>query len=193
MTDGKLPHVYHFDGKAQIEQYARDSGIPATFFLAGMYMQTLAGFFRQNDGAWVFAAPMPETAPIPVFDVRNTGIWIKAIVLKKDELLGKRILGSTRYTTPLEIIEGFKEAFPKAGKTANFFSLPHELFLQGTKEATGLPEWAVEEILENMRLVAEGGYFAFQSLDESHSVLVGNKPTPWVDFLKGHEASKELE
>jgi len=28
----------HFDGKAEIEEYVRELGIPATFFYAGAYM-----------------------------------------------------------------------------------------------------------------------------------------------------------
>ncbi|KAM0432024.1 hypothetical protein ACHAQK_009940 [Fusarium lateritium] len=193
VTDGKLPHVYHFDGKARIEEYARESGVPSTFFLPGMYLQTISDFFRQNEGAWVFAMPMPESAPIPIFDVRDTGIWVKAIVLKKDQLLGKRVLGSTRYTTPLEIVDAFKTAFPEAGEKAGFYKLPHDAFLQAVKESMGVPDWVAEEILENMRLVSEGGYFAFEPLDDSHAALVGDKPTSLIDFLKGHESFKDLK
>ncbi|GAQ05022.1 nmrA-like family domain-containing protein 1 [Aspergillus lentulus] len=195
LTHGKLAHVYQFDGKAEIEEYARQVGIPATFFLPGMYMQSVvSGGFRQTPpaNAWVFALPMPETAPIPLFDVQNTGIWVKAIVRKRDQLLGKRILGATKYTTPKEVVDGFKQAFPEAGKTASFFSLPHEMFLQGVKDSMGLPDWAAEAILEMMRLVSEGGYFGFEPLDESLAVLE-DKPTAWVDFLKKNEAFKDLK
>ncbi|EXK26196.1 hypothetical protein FOMG_17238 [Fusarium oxysporum f. sp. melonis 26406] len=193
LTNGKLPHVYHFDGKARIEEYAREAGIPSSFFLPGMYLQSMVDFFRQNEGAWVFAVPMPESAPIPIFDVRDTGIWVKAIVLKKDQLLGKRVLGSTRYTTPLEVVDAFKTAFPEAGENAGFYSLPHDAFLQGVKESMGAPDWVAEEVLENMRLVAEGGYFAFEPLDDSHAALVGDKPTSLIDFLRGHKSFKDLK
>uniref|UniRef100_A0A0D2YJJ1 NmrA-like domain-containing protein n=1 Tax=Fusarium oxysporum (strain Fo5176) TaxID=660025 RepID=A0A0D2YJJ1_FUSOF len=147
----------------------------------------------KNEGAWVFAVPMPESAPIPIFDVRDTGIWVKAIVLKKDQLLGKRVLGSTRYTTPLEVVDAFKTAFPEAGEKAGFYSLPHDAFLQGVKESMGAPDWVAEEVLENMRLVAEGGYFAFEPLDDSHAALVGDKPTSLIDFLRGHKSFKDLK
>ncbi|KAM0257778.1 hypothetical protein ACHAPA_011574 [Fusarium lateritium] len=164
VTDGKLPHVYHFDGKARIEEYARESGVPSTFFLPGMYLQTISDFFRQNEGAWVFAMPMPESAPIPIFDHRY-----------------------------LEIVDAFKTAFPEAGEKAGFYKLPHDAFLQAVKESMGVPDWVAEEILENMRLVSEGGYFAFEPLDDSHAALVGDKPTSLIDFLKGHESFKDLK
>ncbi|KAJ6191608.1 hypothetical protein N7519_001629 [Penicillium mononematosum] len=194
LTHGKLAHVYQFDGKAEIEEYAKQVGIPATFFLPGMYMQSLSGAFRQNppENAWTFALPMPETAPIPLFDVRNTGIWVKAIVRKRDQLLGKRVLGATKYTTPKEVVDGFKQAFPEAGKAAGFFSLPHEMFLQGVKDSMGLPDWAAEGILEMMRLVYEDGYFGSEPLEESLALLEDN-PTMWVDFLKKNETFKDLK
>ncbi|KAF5610585.1 uncharacterized protein FTJAE_14251 [Fusarium tjaetaba] len=136
-TDGNLPHVYHFNGKARIEEYARECGVPSSFFLPGKYLQSLIDFFRQNEGARAFAAPMPESAPIPIFDVRDTG--------------------------------------------------------QGVKESMGTPNWVAGEVLENMQLVAERGYFAFEPLDDTHAALVGNKPTSSIDFLRGHESLKDLK
>ncbi|CRK37449.1 hypothetical protein BN1708_001471 [Verticillium longisporum] len=193
VTQGKLAHVHQFDGKAEVEEYARQVGVPATFFLPGIYMDSLTKSFRQNPpgSPWVFALPMPETAPLPLFDVRNTGIWVKAIVRKRDQLLGKRILGATKYTTPAELVDGFTQAFPEAGRAASFFSMPHEMFLQVVQDAMGLPDWAAESILEMMRLVNEGGYFGFESLGESLAVLE-DEPTAWVDFLKRNEAFKDL-
>ncbi|RXG50414.1 hypothetical protein VDGE_30609 [Verticillium dahliae] len=194
LTQGKLAHVHQFDGKAEVEEYARQVGIPATFFLPGIYMDSLAQSFRQNapGSPWVFALPMPETAPLPLFDVRNTGLWVKAIVRKRDQLLGKRVLGATKYTTPAELVSEFTQAFPEAGKAASFFSMPHEMFLQVVQDVMGLPDWAAESILEMMRLVNEGGYFGFESLSESLAVLE-DEPTAWVDFLKRNEAFKDLK
>ncbi|KAF3359472.1 putative solute carrier family 35 member [Verticillium dahliae VDG1] len=194
LTQGKLAHVHQFDGKAEVEEYARQVGIPATFFLPGIYMDSLAQSFRQNapGSPWVFALPMPETAPLPLFDVRNTGLWVKAIVRKRDQLLGKRVLGATKYTTPAELVSEFTQAFPEAGKAASFFSMPHEMFLQVVQDVMGLPDWAAESILEMMRLVNEGGYFGFESLEDSLAVLE-DEPTAWVDFLKRNEAFKDLK
>ncbi|PKX88867.1 NMRAL1 protein [Aspergillus novofumigatus IBT 16806] len=107
---------------------------------------------------------MPETASIPLFDVHNTGIWVKAIVRKRDQLLGKRILGATKYTTPKKVVKGFKQAFPEA-------------------DSIGLPDWAAESILEIMRLINKGRYFGFKLLEESLA----------VDFLKKHKGFKDLK
>lgn len=36
-----MSNVPHFDGKAEVEEYINALGVPATFFLAGFYMQNL--------------------------------------------------------------------------------------------------------------------------------------------------------
>lgn len=40
-TDGKLPHVEHFDGKAEIDEYIRELGVPMTSFVPGFYFENL--------------------------------------------------------------------------------------------------------------------------------------------------------
>ncbi|CCF34489.1 NMRAL1 protein [Colletotrichum higginsianum] len=135
---------------------------------------------------------MPDTAPIPLFDTANTGIWVKAIVRKRDQLLGKRVFGATKYTTPNEILEAFKQTFPKAGEKATFFRLPDEVFAAGIKEAMGVPDWVAEEMLENMQLIYDGGYYGFEPLDESLAILE-DKPTTCLEFIRNSPAFKDLQ
>ena len=72
-SKGKLPSISHFDGKADIEEYIRASGLPGTFVLPGMFM---SGFFsmiyNQGDGSYGLNLPegvSAETARAPLFDV----------------------------------------------------------------------------------------------------------------------------
>lgn len=118
-----------------------------------------------------------------MFDAEaDTGKFVKAIILKRDEVLGKRVLGATAYQTPAEILADFKSAFPNAGKDAKFFSLPHEMFT-ATLKGQGMPDFAAEELLQNFRLMDEGGYYAGEKLDWSLSILE-DKPTTWLEHLK---------
>lgn len=76
ISKGKLPNVSHFDGKADIEKYIRNSGVPAAFVLAGLYMSNYFDMLTKGeDGSFTYAAPMSvEKAQIPVFDaVADTG------------------------------------------------------------------------------------------------------------------------
>ncbi|KAI5826197.1 NmrA-domain-containing protein [Schizophyllum commune Tattone D] len=189
LTNGVLSQVHHFDSKAAVEEYIRELSIPASFFLPGFYMSNIPG---QNlrvgpDGKWQFAMPMPEDAPIPLFAAeRDTGKFVKAMFLKREEVLGKRVYGATGYITPLEILDAFKKVYPAAGKDVAFQRLPNEAF-KGILASMGLPEPIQEEMLQNMRLVYEFGYYGGEKLDWSKS-LVDEPLTTWEEYIKGHPA-----
>lgn len=173
LSKGALPNVKHFDSKAHIEAYIREIGIPASFFLPGFYMSNVpGGMMRQlppnND--WTMGLPIPTSSPVPLLDTADdTGKFVKGILLNREKALGKRIYGATDYYTVEEIVKEFKEVFPEAGKTAKAVELPHEVF-KGALAKGGMPEESQEELLENMRLMHEFGYYGGASLDESHSV-----------------------
>ncbi|KAK0671279.1 NmrA-like family-domain-containing protein [Cercophora samala] len=185
LSKGKLPNVYHFDSKALVEEYAREVGLPATFFLAGAYMSNLPGAaFRrdaQADNAWTFSLPVSDQAVQPVFDAAaDTGKFIKAAVLNRDKVLGKRLLGATDYLTHAQIVEGFKRVFPEAGKTAIYKQLPDKTFLEFWTKDQGVPDYVAQEVLENMYLFEQLGYYGGESLDETHALLE-DKLTTWEE------------
>lgn len=70
VTKGRLSHVAHFDGKAEIERYIRESGVPATFVMPGFFMSNFFSSFKKgSDGSFTFALPVTgDNARIPLFD-----------------------------------------------------------------------------------------------------------------------------
>ncbi|PMD61390.1 putative NmrA-like family domain-containing protein 1 [Hyaloscypha bicolor E] len=194
-SKGVLEHVEHFDSKAHIEQYIRISGLPASYFMPGFYMSNIpGGMFRQappnND--WTFALPIPGSTPIPLLNTADdTGKFVKGILNNREKTLGKRIYGATDYYTIDEIVKEFKEQYPEAGKTAKSAELPHDVF-KGIMMKTGAPEKSAEELLQNMRLMNEFGYYFGASLDESHSI-VSDKLTTWKEFMQMAPAFAELK
>ncbi|KAL1724142.1 hypothetical protein EV715DRAFT_244550 [Schizophyllum commune] len=194
LTNGVLSEVHHFDSKAKVEDYIRELGIPATFFLPGFYMDNIPSmnFHPSPEGKWTLAMPMPADAPIPLFATdRDTGKFVKAIFLKREATLGKRVLGATAYVTPLEILEGFKKVYPEAGKEATFVTVPNEAFKEQLGKF-GMPPAAQEELLQNMRLVYEFGYYGGEKLDWSQS-LVDEPLTTWEEFIKGNPAFSKAQ
>lgn len=172
VSNGVLSQVFHFDAKARVEDYIRSLNIPASFFLPGFYMSNLPGMSLREmpDGKWALAMPMPDDSPIPLFDAEDdTGKFVKAMFLNESKVLGKRVYGATAYTTPKEIIQAFKELYPETGKEAGFNQLPGDVF-KGIMASTGAPEMVQEEMLQNMRLIPEFGYYGGDSLDFSLSV-----------------------
>lgn len=69
-SKGRLPNIAHFDGKAKIEEYIRESDVLATFVLPGLFMQGYFDTIRKNeDGSYILALPVSgEKAQIPLFD-----------------------------------------------------------------------------------------------------------------------------
>ncbi|EGY17070.1 hypothetical protein VD0004_g879 [Verticillium dahliae] len=191
LSGGVLSCVYHFDSKAEVESYVRSLDIPASFFMPGLYASNLTTNLMKKtplEDGWRFFLPAPSTAEIPFFDVNDTGKFVKGIVLNREQVLGKQILGASNYMTPAEAIETFKSLFPKAGKNIAFFEMTHDAY-RGVLTSQGLPAFAAEELLQNLRLLAEFGYYGRASLDESHAILDDELMT-WRQFAR---CAKEFE
>jgi uncharacterized protein YbjT (DUF2867 family) len=192
VSNGKLAHVYHFDSKAHVEEYVRSLGIPATFFMPGFFMSNITGGMMSKRGEnWVFSLPVGPSAPIPLYNPADTGKYVKAIVENKEALLGKRFLGATEYLTTQEVVDTFKKVFPEAGKTAAYYEAPKEAFYAFMK-GTGMPDFAVDEMYQNMRLLQEFGYYGGEPLDESHK-YVEDHLTTWKEFIKASPAYAGLK
>ena len=75
ISNRRLPNVSHFDGKAEIEAYIRASGVPASFVLAGLFMQNFFQFFNKQEDMYTLAWPVDlEKAQVPLFEAaEDTG------------------------------------------------------------------------------------------------------------------------
>ena len=173
LSGGVLDKVAHFDAKADVEEYIREIGIPASFLLPGFFMSNLPRKMLRPSpvtNAWAFALPIPTNTPIPVIDTEaDTGKFVKGMIIHRDRVLGKRILRYISYYTPTQIVEEFKELKPEAGKDAVAMVVPDDVF-KGFWAEFGMPETIQEEMLQNMKLMSEYGYYAGEDLMESHSV-----------------------
>lgn len=196
MSGGKFKAVAHFDSKATIEQYIRSIGIPASFFMPGYYMSNFDNTFMpspEEPHAYTLALPMPPTTPVPMFDAADdTGKFVKAMAMKRDQILGKRILAATAYYKIEDVASTFAEVKPKAGKGAKFVTLDKDTY-KGILAHVGLPAFAQEELYENMAFMNEFGYYKKQSLDESLAFLDGEKPTTLAEYFQKAPKFKDLE
>jgi len=135
--------------------------------MPGFYMSNIPGNnLRPSppDNAWTLFMPLPATTPVPLFATNeDAGKFVKGILLHRDETLGKRVLAATKYYTFQEVLDAFKIAYPEAGKTAKYSEVPDEVY-KGFLTGAGMPEFAAQELLENMKLLNEGGYYGGESL-----------------------------
>ncbi|KAH8601981.1 hypothetical protein B0O99DRAFT_714091 [Bisporella sp. PMI_857] len=195
LSNSHLTKVHHFDSKATIESYIRMLGIPTTFLYPGFYMNNLPGqrlSFSASTKSWTLSLPVPGDTRLPLFAAElDTGKFVKAILLNRDELLGERIYAATAYVTPLEIIESFKESFPEVGQGTRFEQMKTgewETMLRGF----GMASVAVEDLSEMMQLFAQFGYFGGEELEESLAIL--SEPlTSWKQYIERSEAFKGLK
>ncbi|KAK7212375.1 hypothetical protein V2G26_019553 [Clonostachys chloroleuca] len=164
---------------AAIEQYIRGIDIPATFIQPGFYMSNYITQFRKNDdGSYTHAMPVDgEKARVPVFDAASdTGLFAKAAI-KDSAPSGKRILAATEYLTPNQIVADFTAA---TGKKATYKQVSNDAY------KSFLPAPVAQELLENMLLLQDPGYYAGADLSSSLALL-DRKPTTWKEFAKANK------
>lgn len=105
---------------------------------------------KGEDGQWGYYAPYSKNTPIPLFDTdKDTGLFVKAILLNREKTLDKAVLGASDYYTPTQIVEAFAKAKPEAGKTLSFTQVPGDVF-KGNLAKAGMPDFVQQELLENM-------------------------------------------
>lgn len=92
-----------------------------------------------------------------------------------------QVLAASDYYTPTRILAEFEEV---TGKKTRFVKVDTEAY------KSFLPGPIAEEMLENHLFIESPGYYAGQSLKESHDLLrkAGFKPTTWKDFLEANKA-----
>lgn len=176
ITDGRLSHVVHFDGKAEIEEYIRSTGLLATFVLPGYYMTNYKQMLRKgDDGSYSLAYPISKDAKFPLFDTAaDMGKFVKPALKNPEAFNGKQILAAADYYSVSRIISEFEEV---TGKKINYQQVSPDQY------KSFLPEFMAEEMLENHLLIEKPGYFNGMSLQESLNAL-DEKPTTWKEFLK---------
>ena len=200
---------YRHDGKAHVEDYIRSLGIPASFFRPGFYMSHLPGMSLRDmgDGSWALSLPTPADSPIPLFDAEgDTGKFVKAMFLNKDKVLGQRVYGATAYYTPVQILDEFKELFPKTGKETAYWPLPAGEF-KGLMVNTGTSEALQEQMLKYISKLGYYGEKVELSLGVSNAItnirpilfadldlqLLTEKPTTWKAYAKKNPVFANLD
>jgi len=183
-TKGKLTGVHHFDSKAQVEEYAREQGVPGTYFMPAVYMPGFLNNFRKGeDGNYTFTNGWdPETTQVPFIDAADdTGIWIAAILLNLDSTLNKRVAAAGDVLTPNQMAKAVAEV---SGKKASVNKVTWEQY-KGF-----LPPAIAEELTANMQLISDYGYYVGEPADavEQGKALVEKsglrKPITWREFVQ---------
>ncbi|KAH6952941.1 hypothetical protein DER45DRAFT_363944 [Fusarium avenaceum] len=184
ISNGRLTHIKHFEGKAEIEEYIRQINVPATFVLPGFFASNLFTSIRKNeDGSFAWALPASgDKTKVPIFDVTaDMGKFVKAAIKNFPSTLNRRVYAATDYYSPNRIVSEFSEVM---GKPATFSQVPADVF------KTFLPAAIAEELTENMILLEDPGYYGDADLKESLDLL-DEKPVTWKEFVEKNKSKWE--
>ncbi|KAL8714715.1 MAG: hypothetical protein Q9225_006515 [Loekoesia sp. 1 TL-2023] len=178
MTNGKLPHLPHFDGKAEIGDYIRAQNIPSTFLHAGCFMSNIKGGIQKSDAGNTLAWNLNPDSKMPLFDAAgDTGKFVAGILLNQPELLGKDIYGATGWYTPTDVVNTIQEV---SGTKTTYQQVPDKVFQSFFPEAMG------EEMMETFALIREYAYYGpgGDKILEMSLKYVDGKPTTLKEFVE---------
>jgi uncharacterized protein YbjT (DUF2867 family) len=189
-TNGAITIVEHFDSKAEVEAYIRSIDQPATFFMPAMFLSVPFGNFRDfGDGKRYFTTPFNLDTKVPLYDpAADTGTYVAAILLKEEQTLNQRVLGSAGYITVEEMLKQFTEV---TGVEAVHKHLTWEEF-KGALTGAGFAQFAADELEGNFKLVVDYDYYVGEPADGVEKSLelvksAGLKaPKTWAEYVKEH-------
>ncbi|KAK7414936.1 hypothetical protein QQX98_006261 [Neonectria punicea] len=153
-SKGKYTHVYHFDSKANAEQYGRDkypelfaktSIFQAGLFLSAFVLNDIIKPVKNADGVVQFIGPLDADTKLPfIAGEEDSGPIVKALV---EEPAGKNVIAYREWLTLRELIAIFTKA---TGRTAEAVTVP----IGGPR----IPDELKQEIADNFAYINEFGY-----------------------------------
>ncbi|KAG9001756.1 hypothetical protein FRB94_013688 [Tulasnella sp. JGI-2019a] len=196
VSNGKYKHVYHFDGKAEVTEYAKAVGTPAVADVqAGWYMSNFAGesfglVKKQEDGSYAIITPADPNSTVPLIDAaRDYGLFVRKVIESPTHEPFTAVYAHSEVMTQSELAKQFSEG---TGKTIKFVQISEDRFKQGAL-ALGMSEIIAAELNESFMSHSDKdvGYFGHNDLRPSKQGLA-RAPRTWAEFIKVTDWSKVL-
>ncbi|KIM86166.1 hypothetical protein PILCRDRAFT_86767 [Piloderma croceum F 1598] len=189
-SGGKYTHVDHFDGKAAITAYGRQSGIPFVDVQAGTYASNFTSTLaprKQADGTYAIGLPFGPDTLIPIIDMASDyGLFVRQAIESTAFGAGSEILTCGEL---LPVGDMFKQLSEITGKSVVFHQLSDKEYLAAMPEM--IPDRIKVEFLDQMKYIDDFGYYNGKSVVPSQQQLA-RKPRTWAEFVKATDWSKVL-
>ncbi|KAJ7657202.1 NAD(P)-binding protein [Mycena polygramma] len=158
LSGGRHPHVYHFDGKAEISDYGRASGVPFVDVQAGFYANNFvtnpALFQKESDGTYTIAWATRPTMVLPVIDTESDyGLYVRQVLELPVFPDGAEVFTTGEDITVEEMARQLSEV---TGKKVIFKQITIEEWTKSF-EALGMPPAIITELIEGYRFWDESG------------------------------------
>ncbi|KAJ7442170.1 NAD(P)-binding protein [Mycena galericulata] len=189
---GKYVHVIHYEGKAEVTEYGRQSGVPFVEVQAGFYasnfrdMPIMIG--KQDDGSFAIEWPVEPTTVFPIIDVAHDyGLYVRQVLELPVFPGGSEVLTSGDNITVKDIAQQLSEV---TGKKVVFKQVSVEQFGAKIKEAMGAPPHIVQDLSEAWLAVGEFGHYGPKATASLEGLA--RKPRTWKEFAQVADWSKVL-
>ncbi|KAJ7339309.1 NAD(P)-binding protein [Mycena albidolilacea] len=188
LSSGKYANIYHFDGKAVITEYGRQSGIQFADVQAGFYGQNFQGntpsmLAKQADGSFVIALPVKPTAIIPFIDaVHDYGLFVRQVLEDPVFPDGSQIVAHGGKITYPDLAQQLSQV---TEKKVVFQQISVEQFKKGV-QVLALPPHIALDMLEFMLAWDEFGWGDAAPIQKG----LARRPRTWTEFAKNSDWSK---
>jgi uncharacterized protein YbjT (DUF2867 family) len=158
--------IPHFDGKAEIEDYVRRLGIPHTIVGPVFFMENLlAPMMLPGLRAATLSMPLPAGRPLQVVAVEDIAGFVRVVLERPGEFLGKRIDIASDIVTGPEIASALAEA---SGKPIGYAEAPLDVVRAQSADLARMWEWFDEvgygvDVHALARAVPEVGWHAMRT------------------------------
>ncbi|KAF7326373.1 NmrA domain-containing protein [Mycena venus] len=193
-SGGKYTHVIHFDGKAVVTEYARQSGLPFVDVQAGYYASNLlipsgklgSALVKQTDGSFAMRLPVKPTTSLPVLDAgHDYGLYVRRALEAPTFPDGSEVR-TGEYITLEDMALQLSQA---TGKKIVFEQITVEQFEKGFEEA-GMPPHVVLDWSDGFQALNEFGYYGGKATSNVEGLP--RTPLSLIEFAKAADWSKVL-
>jgi len=179
ISGGKYTKVLHFDGKAQVTDYGRVSGVPFVDVQAGFYasnfLSTSGLLAKEPDGTYALPWAVKPTTVIPLIDMEHDyGLYVRQALEAPVFPDGKGVYTTSEDITVQELARQLSEGtsahlirsqdslfFVVTGKTVAFKQISIEEWIKAFV-AMGYPPAAATDVIEGFQFFDEFGYYGGQ-------------------------------
>ncbi|KAJ7688976.1 NAD(P)-binding protein [Mycena rosella] len=181
-SPGKYVHVYQFDGKADIAEYGRQSGVPNFLQFHRSLMLT-----KQDDGTFAIEWPVKPTTTIPIIDIAHDyGPYVRQVLELPVFPDGSEMLTAGENISVENIALQLSEA---TGKKIVFKQLSITKF-RNILQNLGLPAHMIPAMQEVFQTFDEFGYYGGKPTTNLDGLV--RKPRTWAEFARIADWSKVL-
>ncbi|KAJ6485615.1 NAD(P)-binding protein [Mycena sanguinolenta] len=189
ISGGKHPYVYHFDGKADVTEYGRASGVPFVDVQAGLYAANFLGIppmvTKQPDGTYAIAWSIRPDTVLPIIDIEHDyGLYVRRVLEQPVFPDGASVYTTSENITVVEIARQLSEI---TGKPVVYKQISVEEWTK-TFTAMGFPPAIVTEMIDSFEFFDKFGYYGGQPTANKDGLA--KKTRTWAEFVKDADWSK---